>query len=173
MRRVRGRRVVSRPTTIFRAIVAQAHIFYFLRSLKTAYYLRKERRLEEEEEHLVPGERRSFNPTSADLQPPASRHPSLRSPNLSLSSSHDSTTTLASILPAMQETSARFTQKFPWAARNGVNGGKGVRLSDDGAAVDAMGVSLLVPVGRVPAAFQIPNALSCIRTTNSEAFIGL
>lgn len=124
---------------------------YPRRSLKDAYYLRRERRIEEDEEDLLeehgsphrsrPRRRDTIlHPISVPLKPPQHRYPTLRSPNLSSSSSEDSTT-LAAILPALQETSIRFTQKFPWAARNGL-GGKGVRLSEDGAAVDAMGVSL-------------------------------
>lgn len=119
------------------------------RSLKDAYYLRRETRLEEDEEDLLPdhpsgpasSRRRDsiLRPTSVALKAPKNRYPTLRSPNLSSQSEESST--LAAILPALQETSVRFTQKFPWAARNGVSG-KGVRLSDDGAAVDAMGVSL-------------------------------
>ncbi|KAG8966918.1 hypothetical protein FRC05_002366 [Tulasnella sp. 425] len=93
-------------------------------------------------------------------KPPPHRYPTLKSPNPN--DHHDNSSfapspsrstdagpyTLSDILPSLQETSARFTQKFPWAARGaGPNGVQFVRLSggDQGgekSAVDAIGVSL-------------------------------
>ncbi|KAG9018600.1 hypothetical protein FRB90_011268 [Tulasnella sp. 427] len=91
---------------------------------------------------------------------PERRYPTLKSPNLndrrdehppphsSPATSADISSrplTLADILPSLQQTSARFTSKFPWAARSTTSGSgvNFVRLSgEEEAAVDAIGVSL-------------------------------
>ncbi|KAG9042614.1 hypothetical protein FS837_010631, partial [Tulasnella sp. UAMH 9824] len=114
-----------------------------------------------DEELLRKGERkrrRWRESTLSRLFPraPPHRYPTLKSPNpngdrhsftpSSLSSSNNGGSyTLADILPSLQETSARFTHKFPWGANGSgaqfvlLNGGEGEKESS---AVDAIGVTL-------------------------------
>lgn len=116
-----------------------------------------------DEELLRKGERKRKHWRESTLsrlfpKPPPHRYPTLKSPNPN--SNHDrpsftssslppladaGSCTLADILPSLQETSARFTHKFPWGA-NG-SGMQFVRLNGEEeekerSAVDAIGVSL-------------------------------
>ncbi|KIO29440.1 hypothetical protein M407DRAFT_21502 [Tulasnella calospora MUT 4182] len=116
-----------------------------------------------DEELLRKGERKRKHWRESTLsrlfpKPPPHRYPTLKSPNPN--SNHDrpsftssslppladaGSCTLADILPSLQETSARFTRKFPWGA-NG-SGMQFVRLNGEEeekerSAVDAIGVSL-------------------------------